>query len=225
MIFTRDLEIGMTHPDVLELQRMLNTDPATIVSYFGAGSRGQETSYFGSKTKAALAKFQVKHKISPALGYFGPITRGFINRNQLGLIPETIVKKVKELLGTDFTNDQIVPDEVSCAYAVTTLLNKIDPTVPIEVATYNLNLYFRNSGKFERIYAPEAGCFVICPTGTNTRPDIIYNGHVGVYIDDYHIVSNDSPSGLFIQNYDTDKWRKRYVDRGGFEVFLYRKVA
>ena len=37
------------------------------------------TSYFGVLTRAALAEFQAKVGISPALGNFGPITRGYLS--------------------------------------------------------------------------------------------------------------------------------------------------
>jgi hypothetical protein len=37
------------------------------------------TSYFGALTRAALAEFQSKVGISPALGNFGPITRGYLS--------------------------------------------------------------------------------------------------------------------------------------------------
>jgi len=37
------------------------------------------TSYFGTLTRAALAEFQAKAGISPALGNFGPITRAYIS--------------------------------------------------------------------------------------------------------------------------------------------------
>ena len=37
------------------------------------------TSYFGVLTRAALAEFQAKAGISPALGNFGPITRAYMS--------------------------------------------------------------------------------------------------------------------------------------------------
>lgn len=76
--FTRDLELGDEGADVRELQKYLNS-AGFVVASSGVGSPGQETTYFGSLTKAALIKFQKAKNISPAAGYFGPITRGVIN--------------------------------------------------------------------------------------------------------------------------------------------------
>jgi hypothetical protein len=70
----RDLELGMTGDDVLALQKLLNAN-GTPVAASGPGSAGDETTYFGALTKAALAKYQAAHGIAPAAGYFGPLTR------------------------------------------------------------------------------------------------------------------------------------------------------
>jgi len=71
---TRDLTLGSTGADVKSLQVFLNAQGYTVAST-GAGSPGNETTTFGSLTKAALAKFQAAKGISPAAGYFGAITR------------------------------------------------------------------------------------------------------------------------------------------------------
>jgi hypothetical protein len=76
--FTRDLKLGMSGIDVKMLQVFLNKH-GFHVAESGAGSPGNETSYFGTLTKNALAKFQAAKGISPAVGYFGAITRGVIN--------------------------------------------------------------------------------------------------------------------------------------------------
>jgi peptidoglycan hydrolase-like protein with peptidoglycan-binding domain len=55
----------------------LNKNGFTISSS-GPGSIGNETNKFGPATKAALIKFQIANKISPAIGYFGPITRSVV---------------------------------------------------------------------------------------------------------------------------------------------------
>ncbi len=77
--FTRDLELGMTGADVKELQKFLNAK-GFVISASGVGSAGNETTLFGSLTKSALAKFQSANKISPAVGYFGPLTRSAVNK-------------------------------------------------------------------------------------------------------------------------------------------------
>jgi len=75
--FDRNLTVGSVGPDVRCLQQFLNARGHAVASA-GAGSPGNETVSFGMRTRAALAKFQMAQGISPAAGYFGPITRAAI---------------------------------------------------------------------------------------------------------------------------------------------------
>ncbi len=72
--FTRDLTMGAKGDDVKCLQQYLNAS-GNAVAASGVGSAGNETTYFGTLTKNALAKWQAANSVSPAVGYFGPISR------------------------------------------------------------------------------------------------------------------------------------------------------
>ena len=74
----RDLSIGMTGEDVRALQVFLNARGFTVALQ-GAGSPGNETSYFGPATRAAVARFQSSRSVSPAVGYVGPLTRAALS--------------------------------------------------------------------------------------------------------------------------------------------------
>lgn len=76
--FLRNLQYGMQGEDVRLLQAFLNTH-GSPVALSGLGSLGNETLLFGPATQAALAAFQSTHGITPAAGYFGPITRAYIS--------------------------------------------------------------------------------------------------------------------------------------------------
>lgn len=76
-VFTRSLTLGSTGADVKALQQLLNSAGFTV-AISGTGSPGRESSYFGSLTRAALARYQAAHGIKPSFGYFGPITRAYI---------------------------------------------------------------------------------------------------------------------------------------------------
>lgn len=76
--FTRDLTVGSKGDDVKALQQFLNGHGALVAGGGGAGSPGNESTYFGSLTKAALAQWQGTRGITPSVGYFGPKTRAAI---------------------------------------------------------------------------------------------------------------------------------------------------
>ena len=83
--FTRNLKVGMRGEDVRLLQQFLNIHGFTVASS-GAGSLGNETTYFGVATSRALAKFQEAHTaeiltpngLTRGSGFFGAGTRAFI---------------------------------------------------------------------------------------------------------------------------------------------------
>ncbi|HEX4104488.1 MAG TPA: peptidoglycan-binding domain-containing protein [Candidatus Paceibacterota bacterium] len=77
-VFTRDLTIGSIGSDVQALQIFLNNNGFAIATS-GPGAPGSETNYFGRLTETALAKWQQANSISPAVGYFGPVTRTAVN--------------------------------------------------------------------------------------------------------------------------------------------------
>ena len=78
-IFSNNLSLGMVHPDVLQLQKFLNTH-GYVITTAGSGSSGHETNKFGRLTKVALIKFQTANKIIPAKGNFGLTTREAVNK-------------------------------------------------------------------------------------------------------------------------------------------------
>lgn len=76
--FQANLSAGSSGSDVKALQQFLNTHGYTVATS-GAGSSGNETSVFGALTRAALIRYQQAKGITPAVGFFGPITRAAIN--------------------------------------------------------------------------------------------------------------------------------------------------
>lgn len=82
-VFTQSLTKGSRSPQVLALQRILNSDPDTLIALTGAGSPGNETTLIGPLTIKAVKKFQLKYKIAKegdyGYGFVGPRTRAKLN--------------------------------------------------------------------------------------------------------------------------------------------------
>jgi len=77
--FTRSHWQGTSGGEVMWIQQFLNGHGAQV-SATGAGSPGNETSYFGAKTRAAVSAFQAANGITPTAGYWGPLTRAKANQ-------------------------------------------------------------------------------------------------------------------------------------------------
>ena len=60
--FTQTLTMGSTGSEVMAMQKFLNSVDGTQLATTGAGSPGNETSYFGSISRAAVSKFQQDRK-------------------------------------------------------------------------------------------------------------------------------------------------------------------
>lgn len=81
---TRSLKVGSSGEDVRCLQRYLNWSGYNV-SDVGAGSPGNESSYFGTKTADAVARWQnanASQVLAPAniptgTGYYGPLSFNF----------------------------------------------------------------------------------------------------------------------------------------------------
>lgn len=84
--FTENLRAGSIGGDVRNLQRFLNTHGALLAKK-GAGSPGNETDYFGTRTYDALIEFQNMHipeilaplGLTRGTGIFGVLTRQYAN--------------------------------------------------------------------------------------------------------------------------------------------------
>ena len=83
-MFDTNVKMGSRGMSVMNLQKVLNMYPQTMVAESGAGSKGMETSTFGPATKRAVNKFQALHLVE--LGITSPTgnvfagTRGLLNQ-------------------------------------------------------------------------------------------------------------------------------------------------
>jgi hypothetical protein len=135
---------------------------------------------------------------------------------------KTLLDVCKENLGKDASPADIVDDVVGCAETVTTLLRTVYPQTPIITGTYTLLEYFKNP-KNGYVQTSDTTPETIIISGTGTGNGSI-RGHVGIFSENGLIMSNDSATGKWLENYDYHTWTRRYKDKGGMPIYLFVKV-
>lgn len=137
---------------------------------------------------------------------------------------QTLLEVCKAHLGTDVTPDDLVPDVVACAITVSTLIHYTDATFPKVAGTATLHDIFEHRRDWKSVPVEDVkpGDVVLAATGSGNGS---IPGHVGVMGDGGRIMSNSSPTGLFIPNYTMETFAKRYTGIGGMELHVYRKIT
>lgn len=213
MKFTRSLQYGNWGNDVKDLQKGLNQ-----MCYFKFMIMG----FFGEKTMKAVIQFQKDNNIEPAVGYFGQITQPIFLSKLSAFNRQTIYDTACLNLKTDVSPNDIAPDEYGCAETVSDLLKMAGFDIGLYLSTYQLYYALKSNSGFIRVDTPLYGDIIISPTGFGNG--MLPNGHVGICGKDDKIMSNNSFTGLFEENYTQDAWKARYQKVGGYPLIYFRKI-
>ena len=145
--FNKNLKYGKRNIDVIYLQKILNMDEETQVANQGAGSPGNEQTYFGISTKRALKKWQSLNDL-PSTGIFDETTRkemndGFCSKNIISTTPSTI--NTPTTIINNNTYPRFIPD-LSIFTKESVLINTgIDLSANESFATLNFNFTCKSS--------------------------------------------------------------------------------
>ncbi|MDQ0316393.1 hypothetical protein [Amorphus orientalis] len=123
-------------------------------------------------------------------------------------------------LGTDASPNDAAPDELGCAETVSSIIRQVLPEFPVITGTWTLWERLRKGSEFTAVAEPRPGDIVIAPTGTVRNAP--FPGHVGIVGKDGIVMSNDSGTGTFNQNYTIESWHRRYAEEGGYPIYYYR---
>jgi len=116
-------------------------------------------------------------------------------------------------------------NEFGCAEAVNNIVYKaFKDYAGGDLSTYRMYHSIRNNKKFIRVTKPLRGDIILSPTGYGGQNGI-KNGHTGIMGISDKIMSNDSVTGLFFENYTLRTWADRYKRKGGYPVYFYRRIS
>lgn len=134
----------------------------------------------------------------------------------------TILSVCEAHIGTDASPRDNADDSVACVETVTTLLKQVYPSVPIMLGTYTFFEWLSDpKNGFVRVNEAIPECIVLSPTGTGNKGTV---GHVGIVMSDLTIASNDSRTGKFLKNYDLPSWKRRYQEKQGMPVYIFKRL-
>ncbi|MFN3658162.1 MAG: hypothetical protein ACK4UO_12975 [Pseudolabrys sp.] len=139
---------------------------------------------------------------------------------------ERILATAELHIGKDASPNDLAPDELGCAETLSNILHEALPDFPANIlSTAILYQTLRVHPNFKRVDNPEAGDIVISPTGYQPTSSTVTNGHCGVVARENRILSNDSKTGKFLDNYSIEAWAKYYGLKGGYPVYFFRRSA
>jgi hypothetical protein len=114
--------------------------------------------------------------------------------------------------------------EFGCAEAVNEVVYKaFGDYAGGDLSTRKMYLSIINNKKFMQVKVPLRGDIILSPTSYGNGR--LANGHTGIMAMNEHILSNDSQSGLFVDNFTLDSWKDRYVKIGGFPILFFRRIS
>jgi hypothetical protein len=129
--------------------------------------------------------------------------------------------EAKDCLGSHITLDAAVPAALGCAEAVSYCLYYTNKSVPAIGLQGTMALYkwmLTHSDLFVQTTTPTVGTIIVSPTGMGKNSTD--HGHTGI-CGEYGILSNESQSGLFREQWTLEAWQAYYVKALGFPVFFF----
>lgn len=130
-------------------------------------------------------------------------------------------------LGKDASPQDHAPDELGCVDSFQQVYKAaFGSAFSTTLSTAQLYKDFSRSTRVLNVplQAAKAGDIILCPTGHGTNPAMPH-GHVGIIGEAGTVMSNDSATGKWMQNYSVLTWTKYFGVKGGYPVFIFRPIA
>lgn len=135
---------------------------------------------------------------------------------------EKILETAKKYIGKDASPLDNVPDEVGCADSCSRVVNEAIGDFPIIVSTAALYISLKSNPRFKQSTELKAGSIIVSPTGYGNGS---IRGHTGIIGDNEVIMSNDSATGQWQENYTIGTWVKRYRKVGGLPLYVFEPIG
>ncbi len=188
--FSKDLYVGSEGEDVYQLQKILNSNLQTQITKSGIGSPGNETNFFGEKTKQAVIAFQNLYKkeiltpqsLSSGTGNVDIYTRNILNtlteqknslvtpENTSTILPNFFVSQTKIKSGTTLFvgGNNAIKNEYTFYLGDTKLQKKCRTEYTCELSTKGIK-----TGEYILKSTPDLGEYTISLLSTKEKTPYI----------------------------------------------------
>lgn len=122
------------------------------------------------------------------------------------------------LLGKHLTLDETVDKSVGCGEALSFVLDGFGYDIPKRGIPGTAGIYEWCKKNADEVETPEAGDIIVSVTGTGNGR---CRGHCGV-VGKFHIMSNNSRTGLWDDTWTMSEWKKYYQKYGALKTKYYR---
>lgn len=135
---------------------------------------------------------------------------------------EKVYKIARESVGVDVSPSDTAPDDLACVESVCQILAKAGIETPKTLSTLTFYNWLKKSPKFKQTTEEKRGNIIISPTGKGNGS--VKHGHVGIFGDNGWVLSNDSPTGLWLENYSLQSWVARFRTKGGYPIYYFEAL-
>ena len=127
-------------------------------------------------------------------------------------------------LGVDASPRDSAIDDLGCADSVSGVIYQcFGPILKWSVSTAELYNLLNTSPQFRKVTDFRPGDIIISPTGMG-KSSAMPNGHVGIVGENEEVMSNSSATGIWTNNYTLTSWVEKYRKKGGYPIFVFRKI-
>lgn len=137
---------------------------------------------------------------------------------------EKVVASAKKFLGQNLSVGTGVPSYVACAISVNKVVtDSLGEPAGGGASTLALYQALLKNPKWKEVNMPLPGSILVSPTGYGTN-ETYPHGHTGI-VGNFGICSNDSASGLWLENYaDYNVWKAQFEITEGYPTFIFAPV-
>jgi hypothetical protein len=134
---------------------------------------------------------------------------------------ERLLISANKFIGQDASPEDNVPDEVGCVESIVNVIREVYPDFPTIYHTMLLYYELVKNPHFKSTLEIKKGNIIVSPTGSGNGT---IRGHCGVIAEDNRIISANSKTGHWENNYSLQNWINNFRGKGGLRIYIFEPI-